>query len=269
MALLEIHDIRRCFGGLVALDRVSFNVQSGQIKALIGPNGAGKTSLFNIVSGVLPPDSGQILFKGRRMTGLKPFRIAARGIARTFQNPSLFLKMTVLENVMVGRHVRTRSGFLSCAFRLPAQKREERAIRGAAMDWLKFVGLEPLAHVSAGGLAFGQLRMVELARAMATEPELILLDEPASGLNNRETEDLSALIRSIRERGVTILLVEHDMSMVMDLSDEIVVLHDGRWIAEGTPAAIQNDPQVMAVYLGGDFEHAIASDKPSVGVWRP
>jgi branched-chain amino acid transport system ATP-binding protein len=258
MTLLDVKGVGRCFGGLKALDDVHFGVEPGRIKALIGPNGAGKTTLFNVVSGVLKPGTGQVLFKGRRIDGLSPFRIARLGVARTFQNPSLFLKMSVIENVMVGRHVKSRCGFFSSAIRTPGQRREERAIRDAAMEWLKFVGLEAKAEIAAGSLAFGQRRMVELARAMAIEPSLILLDEPASGLNNHETEDLAALIRSIRDKGVTILLVEHDMSMVMDLSDEIVVLHFGRRIAEGTPAEIQNDPQVVSVYLGQEVDHASA-----------
>jgi ABC-type branched-subunit amino acid transport system ATPase component len=266
MALLDVRNIRRHFGGVIALDDVSFQVQGGRIKGLIGPNGAGKTTLFNVVSGVLQPDEGTVLFNDRVITGLKPFRIAERGIARTFQNPSLFLKMTVLQNVMVGRHVRSKSEFLGCALRLPGQRREERAIRDAAMECLEFVGLADKASLPAGSLAFGQRRMVELARAMATEPALILLDEPASGLNSRETVDLGILVRAIRERGITILIVEHDMSMVMDLSDEILVLHNGARIAEGSPDEIQNDPHVISVYLGGGFEHAPTGNQPPVRV---
>jgi branched-chain amino acid transport system ATP-binding protein len=258
MALLEVQNIRRCFGGLVALDQVSFQVEAGLIKALIGPNGAGKTTLFNIVSGVLKPDTGSIAFKDKPVTRLKPFQIAERGIARTFQNPSLFLRVNVLENVMVGRHARSRCEFMSCAIRTPAQRREERAIRDAAMRWVEFVGLGHLALVPAGTLSFGQRRMVELARALANEPALLLLDEPASGLHTRETEDLGNLIREIRHLGITIVLVEHDMSMVMDLSDEILVLNNGKRIADGPRDVIQNDPEVIAVYLGGEFEHAVA-----------
>jgi len=260
MPLLEVHETSRHFGGLKALDHVSFAVEPGQIKALIGPNGAGKTTLFNVVSGVLKPDTGHVLFRDERITGWKPYQVAQLGIARTFQNPSLFLKMSVIENVMVGRHVKSRWEFMGCSVRHPAQRREERAIREAALEWLSFFNLEDKAEVSAGSLAFGQRRMVELARAMATEPSLLLLDEPASGLNNHETEELATLIRSLRDKGVTVLLVEHDMSMVMDLSDEIVVLHFGKRIAEGTPAQIQNDPQVISVYLGEEIEHAAAGD---------
>lgn len=253
MALLDVNNLRRSFGGLVAVDRVSFQVTAGQIKGLIGPNGAGKTTLFNIISGLLKPETGTVAFKGRAITGFKPFQIARAGISRTFQNPSLFLRMSVLENVMVGRHSRSRWGFAGCCVRFPGQPAEERAIRQAAVDHLDFVGLAGLADFPAGGLAFGQRRMVELARALATEPELLLLDEPASGLNTREKADLGQVIRRIRDRGVTILLVEHDMALVMDLSDDILVLHNGTPIAEGPPARIQNDPTVISVYLGGEF----------------
>ncbi|HOC56019.1 MAG TPA: ABC transporter ATP-binding protein [Verrucomicrobiota bacterium] len=254
MALLEVSGVRRAFGGLVAVDGVSLAVNAGQIKGVIGPNGAGKTTLFNIISGLLKPDAGQITFKGRVISGLKPYQIACAGVSRTFQNPSLFLQMNVLENVMVGRHSRARWGFFGCGLRWPGQPREERAIGEAALAQLDYVGLADLADRPAGALPFGQRRMVELARALATEPEMLLLDEPASGLNTREKEDLGVLIRKIRDRGITILLVEHDMAVVMGLSDDITVLHNGRPIAQGAPQAVQNDPRVVSVYLGEDFQ---------------
>ena len=254
MALLDVRDLRHRFGGLVALNAVTFAVPEGQIKAVIGPNGAGKTTLFNVISGVMRPDAGSVAFEGAQLTGLPPFRIARRGLSRTFQNVSLFLHMTVLENVMIGRHCRTRHGLFSSALRLPGQQREERAIREAARGELAYVGLEAMADVPVSELAFGQRRMVELARALATQPRLLLLDEPASGLNTRETLDLAELIRNIRDRGITVLLVEHDMSLVMDISDHILVLHYGEPIAEGKPSEVRSNEQVIAVYLGGEFD---------------
>lgn len=269
MKLLEVLDVRRSFGGLVAVDQVSFSVFPGQIKAMIGPNGAGKTTLFNIISGLIPSETGKILFKGKRIHGLKPFQVAHAGISRTFQNPSLFLKMSVLENVMVGRHSRTRWGFIGCGLRYPGQVREEKQIQEAALERIAYVGLEPLAASPAGSLGFGQRRMVELARALATEPELLLLDEPASGLNPKETEDLGLLIRKIRDSGVTVLLVEHDMSLVMDISDDVLVLHNGIVIAEGTPSAVQDDQKVISVYLGKGLAHAAPGEKSSMRLRRP
>jgi branched-chain amino acid transport system ATP-binding protein len=259
MALLEVTRVRRSFGGVVAIEDVTFAVQTGHIKSVIGPNGAGKTTLFNIISGMLKPDAGHITFDRQPITGWPPHRIAAAGVSRTFQNPSLFLKMSVLENVMVGRHRRTRSGLAGCSLRLPSQCQEERAIRADALAQLEYVGLASLANLPSGALAFGQRRMVELARALATEPVLLLLDEPASGLNTREKEDLGGLIVKIRDRGITVLLVEHDVSMVMDISNEILVLHNGAVLAEGPPAVVQNNPRVIAVYLGGEFQHAAPS----------
>ena len=256
MALLEVTDIRRCFGGLVALDKVSFEVSEGHIKAVIGPNGAGKTTLFNVIAGTLDPDRGEIRFDGAPITGLRPFQITRMGMSRTFQNPSLFPRMSSLENVMVGRHSRTGCGFIASALRTPGQKREERAIRESAMRHLEYVGLASAADVPVGALSFGQRRMVELARALATEPRLLLLDEPASGLNPKETDELAALIVKIRGRRVTVLLVEHDMSLVMDISDEIMVLHNGVRIADGKPGDIRADREVVSVYLGGDFQSA-------------
>jgi branched-chain amino acid transport system ATP-binding protein len=262
VALLEVRNLRRSFGGLVALQQVSFAVNAGQIKAIIGPNGAGKTTLFNLISGLLKPETGEITFRGQSLSGLEPYRVARAGLSRTFQNPSLFPRLSVLENVMVGRHSRTRREFFACALRWPGQAREEKAIRQAALAELDYVGLADLAACPAGALAFGQRRMVELGRALATEPEMLLLDEPASGLNTKEKEELGELIRKIRRRAITILLVEHDMSLVMGLSDEILVLHNGTPIAEGPPAAVQNDPKVIGVYLGGESQH-VASGKES------
>lgn len=256
MALLEAENIRHCFGGLVALNGVSFQVKTGQIKAIIGPNGAGKTTLFNIVCGLIKPASGAVRFDGKTITGLKPFQIAALGVSRTFQNVSLFHHMTVLENVLVGRHIKGRHGLTGCALRLPGQRREERALMKSASELVSEVGLADKSCHAAGSLSLGQRRLVELGRALATEPRLLLLDEPASGLNTKETDDLAVTIRRIRDRGVTLLLVEHDMSLVMDLADEILVLDFGVPIAEGPPARIQSDPRVIAVYLGETHDAA-------------
>jgi branched-chain amino acid transport system ATP-binding protein len=258
MALLETKDLRKSFGGLVAVEGVSFQVEAGQIKSLIGPNGAGKTTLFNLVTGLLRPDHGAVRFDGRIVTGWRPHQVARAGLSRTFQNPTVFARMNVLENVMVGRHIRSRGEFWSCALRLPRQRREEHNAREAALKELEFVGLAHLAVFPASALTFGQRRMVELARALATEPVLLLLDEPASGLNTSEKRDLGDLLARLRKRGVTLLLVEHDMSLVMRLSESVVVLHNGAKIAEGTPAQIQNDDKVVRVYLGGNEDHVAA-----------
>lgn len=259
MALLDVNDIGRRFAGLVALSNVTFGVEPKQIKSVIGPNGAGKTTLFNVISGLLKSEGGRIVLDGHQISGLRPYQIAAAGVARTFQTPGLFLDMSVVGNVMVGRHCQTRRGFASCCFRLPGQVSEERRIHEAAMRWLEYVGLAQQAEQPAGALAFGQRRMVELARALAIEPKLLMLDEPASGLNTKETAEFAELVCRIRDDGVTVLLVEHDMSLVMDISDEILVLHNGTPIAEGTPTQIQNNEDVMAVYLGKGFQHAAAS----------
>ncbi|MDJ0721826.1 MAG: ABC transporter ATP-binding protein [Desulfobacterales bacterium] len=250
MSLLAVTELHKKFGGLHAVNDVSFNVESGSIKAVIGPNGAGKTTLFNLITGALKASAGQVQFKGRDIQGRKTHQIAACGIARTFQNIKLFHDMTALENVMVGRHLRSRAGFMAAMFNLPWTRREERAIRDKAMELLALLEIADFADVDATSLAFGQQRAVEFARALALEPELLLLDEPAAGLNIHETADIGRLITRIRGLGITVLLVEHDMSLVMDISDEIVVLSFGEKIAEGVPAAIQNNSEVIRVYLG-------------------
>jgi branched-chain amino acid transport system ATP-binding protein len=254
MPLLEIQHLNRRFGGLHAVNDVSFCVEAGTIKGLIGPNGAGKTTLFNLISGANKPDSGTVLFDSSPIHELSPHAIAQRGILRTFQNIKLFAKMTVLENVMVGRHVRSRSTMAHGMFRLPSAAREDKKIRDHSYEMLDMLGIRRLADADAGSLAFGQQRHVELARALAGEPRLLLLDEPAAGLNIQETARLGETIRSIRGLGVTILLVEHDMSLVMTVSDEINVLSFGKMIAEGKPSEIQKDPEVVRVYLGDDHD---------------
>jgi branched-chain amino acid transport system ATP-binding protein len=225
-------------------------VEQGQIKALIGPNGAGKTTLFNLVSGFVIPDAGEVHFDGRPIQGFPPHRSATLGLSRTFQNIKLFSGMTALENVMVGRHVRSKAGFLSSMLHLPRTWSEEADVRKRSVELMEFLGIGALADAEATSLAYGQQRAVELARALACEPRMVLLDEPAAGLNMRETAELARLIGRIRDRGITVLLVEHDMSLVMGISDEVVVLSYGEKIAEADPGTIQKDPQVIRIYLG-------------------
>jgi len=250
--LLEVDALSRSFGGLKAVNDVSFAVPHGSIKSVIGPNGAGKTTLFNLISGMLPCHSGTVRKNGRTITGLQPHKIARLGICRTFQTTKLFARMSVLENVMVGRHTVTRAGFLSGLLNLPWTWKEEREIGQRAMQLLETLGLADSASESAANLPFGKQRLLEIARALATEPSLLLLDEPAAGLNIYETREMADLVLKIREWGITVLLVEHDMSLVMDISDEIVVLNYGRKVAEGEPQQIQRDPEVIRIYLGGD-----------------
>jgi branched-chain amino acid transport system ATP-binding protein len=252
MPLLDVQHLDRRFGGLHAVNDVTFSVASGMIKGLIGPNGAGKTTLFNLISGSIKPDSGAIAFNGRSIDTLASHQIAANGILRTFQNIKLFSKMTVLENVMIGRHIRSKAGIMSGLLNLSGTWREEKKIAGHSFAMLEMLGISHLAHVDAQSLAFGQQRHVELARALAGEPLLLLLDEPAAGLNMQETEHLGETIRKIRDRGITILLVEHDMSLVMNVSDEISVLSFGKIIAEGKPRDIQKNHDVVRIYLGDD-----------------
>jgi branched-chain amino acid transport system ATP-binding protein len=250
--LLEIKNLTKTFGGLRALSDVSFSVDPGQIKSLIGPNGAGKTTLYNIVTGVEPPTEGTIRFCGERIDGSKPHVITEKGIARTFQNVELFENMSVVENVMVGRHARTKTGPLGGALRLPKGRREEQAILERSLELLQLVGLGERIEEDSAGLPFGLQRYLEIARALATEPKLLLLDEPASGLDSGEAQGLSDLVLKIRDRGITVLLVEHNMDVAMEISDEIVVLNYGMKIAEGTPRQIQGNAQVISAYLGDE-----------------
>ena len=250
MSLLRIEGLCRNFGGLRAVCDLNAFVAPDEITALIGPNGAGKTTAFNLVTGLLPVSSGRIMFGDEDITHAAPYKIAKRGIARTFQNIRIFHNMSALENVMVGLHAHTRKGFFSAALRFPGLAKEERFIRTEAMNHLDYVGLAHLAKQNAAGLSFGQQRILEIARALATEPRLLLLDEPAAGLNSQETYKLGELIRRIRDRGITVFLVEHDMELVMSISDTIYVLNNGVLIATGSPGNIQNNPEVIRAYLG-------------------
>lgn len=256
MALLEVIGLHRRFGGLHAVNDATFSVEEGVIKAVIGPNGAGKTTLFNLISGVLPPSSGTIYFKGKPIHGFAPYQIARLGMARTYQNIKLYPGMTALENVMVGRHIQGRAGFLAGMLNLPWTWKEEGNIRSHCLELLELLEIAELANIEASSLAFGQQRAVEFARALALEPDLLLLDEPAAGLNIYETAEVARLISKINQRGITVLLVEHDMSLVMDISNEIVVLSFGQKIAEGQPQAIQRNKEVIQIYLGEEEDDA-------------
>lgn len=250
--MLELKGITQIFGGVTALSDVSFSIHANQITGVIGPNGAGKTTLFNIVTGIYQQTSGQVIFEGTDISRIPVERLAAKGMVRTFQNIELFGQMTVLENVMVGLHSKSKSGLFACSFKAPWAIKEERRIREEAHEWLRFVGIDQLADVQASNLPFGKGRMLEIARAMACKPRMILMDEPAAGLNSQETVGLAELIRMIRDLGVTVVLVEHDMELVMDICDRIVVLNLGQKLAEGTPREIQDNPEVIAAYLGDD-----------------
>jgi len=248
--MLDVRGITQRFGGITALEDISFRVEKGTITGVIGPNGAGKTTLFNIATGIYSQTCGQIVLDGTDISRVPAERLASQGLVRTFQNIELFGSMTVLENVMVGLHTQSRSGILACMGKMPWHLSEERRIRARAMEWLEFCGITDLADQVANSLPFGKGRMLEIARAMAVEPRIMLMDEPAAGLNNRETNELAVLIRKIRDTGVTVVLVEHDMELVMDICDHIVVLNLGKLLAEGTPREIQENAAVIAAYLG-------------------
>lgn len=250
--MLRIENISKTFGGLTALQQVSCAVAPGDIFGIIGPNGAGKTTLFNIVTGIYSPTSGRVFYEGKDITGSPPEKLARLGMVRTFQGIELFGQMTVLENVMVGRHTKSCSGIIASVFKLRQHRREEKHIRQQAAFWLEYVGIPDLADIKASSLPFGKGRLLEIARALALEPRIILMDEPAAGLNSKETADLAITIKKINELGITIALVEHDMELVMEICNRIVVLNLGHRLAEGTPREIQENEEVITAYLGED-----------------
>lgn len=250
--MLKVSNLSKHFGGVTALNGVSLTIKAGSISGIIGPNGAGKTTLFNIITGLYPQDDGKVYLEDKDISFLPPEKLVRLGLVRTFQNLELFGRMTVLENVMVGLHTKGAAGLLSCALRLPRQRKEERFIRDQAWGWIEFCGLASMAEKEASSLPIGQGRLLEVARALAAGPKIILMDEPAAGLNTRETMGLADLIRKIRDMGITVVLVEHDMELVMEVCDLISVLNLGQKLAEGTPKEIQDNPAVVSAYLGED-----------------
>ncbi len=257
MTLLDVSGLEKSFGGVTAIADLHFEVPPDVVYSVIGPNGAGKTTLFNMLSGIYHPDEGRIRFDGDDLIGLRPHRVAQKGISRTFQNLQLFFNMSVLENVMVGCHLRTGSGLFGAVLRLPRVLWEEREVRRWSLAALEFCGLGGLTRRHAGELPYGALKRLEIARALAAQPRLLLMDEPAAGLNDTETLEMRGLIRRISDAGTTVLLVEHNMGLVMQVSDRVLVLDYGSRLAEGTPQEIREDAKVIAAYLGGAVHYAV------------
>ena len=250
MSMLEVKDLSIHFGGVKAVQNVTFSIDSGIVYSVIGPNGAGKTTLFNLITGVYKPTTGEIRLDGESIGGKSPNELATRGVARTFQNLQICMNMNAVENVMVGAHLRLDRNLIKAALRFPALKRRDRELREEAGELMRFVGLEKYVETRADAMSYGALKRLEIARALAMKPRLIFLDEPAAGLNPKETIEVDHLVRKIAESGVTVVLVEHDMKMVMNLSDRILVLNYGKKLAEGTGEEIRNNPDVIAAYLG-------------------
>jgi len=249
--LLQLSEVSKQFDGLLAIADVTFRLNSGEIVSLIGPNGAGKTTILNLISGVYPPTSGEIFLNGESIAGLRPYQIAKKRVARTFQSVQIFQEMTVMENVLLGLHHRLRSGFLKGMVHLPAERKEEKKAVYRAADMLEKFGIGQLAYRKADSISLKEQRCLEIARSVVSDPCLLLLDEPAAGLNIRETEEMAEIIKGLGQQGLTILLVEHDMNLVMSIAQRIIVLHHGLKIAEGSPEEIQRNPEVIRAYLGG------------------
>ena len=248
--MLSIENLSKSFGGVHAVEDVSFNVKQGSIHSVIGPNGAGKTTLFNLVTGVYTPTSGQIVFNGENVAGMSPDALARRGMSRTFQNLQVCMNMSALDNVMVGSHLRLNQNLFASMLRLPAVRRADEACRHDAAELMRFCGVGKYIYADADQMSYGALKRLEIARALAAKPKIILLDEPAAGLNHTETGEIEELVRKVAQSGITVVLVEHDMRLVMNLSDHILVLDYGKKLAEGTAAEVRANPDVIAAYLG-------------------